>query len=334
MPSGRDRLGQGRPWMAGLAALLLGCLLAGPGAAAEKVTLRLQWTHQAQFAGFYLAQDQGLYQRAGLEVKILPGGPGVNPLSELNQGHCDFCTAWLVEAVCERGQGTPLVHLAQMVRRSSLVLVAFADTGIQKPFDLDGKRVGLWQGAFAVAPRALFRRMGIKVQEVDQNVSMAAFLNRAVDAATAMLYNEYHQLFQAGVDQDELKVFSLAELGMNFPEDGIYAHQKTWRERPDVCRRFVEATLEGWRRVLAHPEQALEAVMRRVDGSRLASNRSHQKWMIQTMRKLVAPGSDLESLGSLSMGDLAVMQRMLVEQGFLTQPVDPDQFLASAWRKP
>lgn len=318
------------------AAMLTVCvlLLAPAGAGAlTKVSLQLQWVHQAQFAGFYLAQDLGLYRQAGLEVEIRPGGPGINPLGELATLRCDFALSWLSEALVMRSKGVDLVNLAQLVQRSALMLVVFNDSGISSVKELDGRKVGLWQRQFAVPPRALFAKLGIEVKEVSQNVSMAPFLQRAVDAATAMLYNEYHQLYQAGVDRDEITVFDFAEHGLNFPEDGIYTLEDTWRERREVCRAFVQASLEGWRRAFSDQERALASVMKRVNEANLASNLAHQRWMLKSMQKLYTHRVGAALMGQLSPEDLKQVSRVLVEQGFIPEPVEAQGFVAEAWRR-
>lgn len=303
--------------------------------ALDRVSFRMHWVHQAQFAGYYLAQDLGLYQAAGLEVELLPGGPGQSsPLDDLAQGKADFATSWLSEALVRRSQGLPVVNLAQIIQRSALLLVVFNETGIESVRDLTGHRVGLWRDYFAIPARALFSRLKMEVEEVDQNVSMSPFLSRAVTAATAMRYNEYHQLYQAGVDPEQLTIFDFAEMGLNFPEDGIYATAQTWRQRPDVCRRFVKATLEGWRQAMADPKVALEAVMRRVEQANLATNRRHQQWMLESMGMLITYRTGENGIGELNPGDLTLVNRILKEQRFLDKTVDYDEFAMPAWRKP
>jgi len=184
-----------------------------------------------------------------------------------------------------------------------------------------------------VAPRALFRRMGLDVTEVDQSVSMAPFLRRAVEAATAMRYNEYHRLMQAGVDPEEIKVFEFANLGLNFPEDGLYARAETWRERPELCRRFTAATLEGWRRAFAEPERALDAVMSRVEAAHLPTNREHQRWMLSVMADIVTHRVGLKKMGELSPDELEFTTSALLALGFMDNPVGPG-FAAQAWSRP
>lgn len=320
-------------WLAGwLVAALLLCG-AFPARALDKVSLQLQWVHQAQFAGFYVAQDAGLYRQAGLEVEIRPGGPDVNPLHNLASLGCDFATGWLSEAVVLRSKEVPLVNLAQLVQRSALLLVTFRDSGINSIKDLQNRRVGLWRNQFSVPTRALFKRNKINVKEVAQRTSMAPFLYRAVDAAMAMLYNEYHALYQAGVDLDQLKYFAFDDLGLNFPEDGLYTLEDTWNERREVCRRFVAASLEGWRRAFAREDAALNSVMKRVNEAHLASNRPHQRWMLAVMKKLYTHRVGLDKLGDLSLEDLKQVNLVLLEQGFIPSPVEAQGFAVRAWRK-
>lgn len=319
-----------------LCLFLLGLIFcsASPTLALDKVCVRLQWIHQAQFAGYYLAQDLGLYEKAGLEVNFMPGGPEINPLTELREKRCDFATAWLVEALLQRYRGTPLVHLAQIVQKSALLLVGFKDTGIESIEDLQGRKVGIWQLQFALPPRALFASKEILVHEVPQNITVYPLLARAVDATTAMLYNEYHQLYQAGINYEELKIFSFSELGFNFPEDGIYTLEETWQKKPDLCRKFVKASLDGWRAAYKNPEKALASVMRRVDKTLLTSNESHQRWMLKVMLNIVFHRVGEKGLGDLHHRDMALVNQVLMNQQFTYTPVSKRQFTRRAHLPP
>ncbi len=324
------------PRLTALAALVMLAAWAQAASAAEleRVTVRLHWLHQAQFTGYYMAQDLGLYRQAGLEVEVKPFELQTSPLQEVVERQVDFASAWLTEAMVQASKGKPVLNLAQVVQRSALMMVVHADSGINGLWDLNNRKVGMWGEHFAVAPRALFRRTGLSLTEVDQSVSMAPFMNRAVDAAMAMRYNEYHRLFQAGVDPDEIKVFEFADLGLNFPEDGIYARQELWQKRPDLCRRFVRATLEGWRRAFADPAKALDAVMRRVDASHLPTNRAHQAWMLSVMKDIILHRVGPAGMGELAPSDLEFTNGVLLALGFTEHPVPLKSFAVPAWSEP
>lgn len=315
--------------------LLIGLLAAAaPVRALDRVSLGLVWVHQAQFAGTYVAQDQGLYRQYGLEVRVLAGGPHIDSLRELAQGRCQFVVAPLAAAMVRRAKGLELVHLAQVVRRSAHLLVARAASGITSLADLDGRRVSLWGGISSLAALALFKRQGLKVRAIPQGTTMDLLLSRAVDAASAMRYNEYHQLYQAGLDFRDLVVFDLAKLGLNFPEDGIYTMESTWRQSPDLCRRLVAATMAGWQRAFENPQAALDSVMRRVRQARLATNRSHQRWMLGVMRRIVMePRDQAGSMGRLDPRAFALVGRVLQEHGFIKSPPAMEAMVVGTGRK-
>lgn len=279
----------------------------------------LQWTHQAQFAGYYMAQEKGIYAEHGLDVTILRGGPDRDQGEYLREGRADFATRWLVSALKDASQGIAVRNIAQIVNRSNAVLIAWKDRGIEGVHDLDGRRVGVWQGQFRPPFITFFQAHGIQPKIIQQNYSINLFLQRGVDACGAMYYNEYHMIFQAGIDEDELVVFSLVSTEMPFPEDGIYCLQKTLENRPEVCRAMAAASLEGWKYAADHPEETLDTVMHYARASKVPANRPHMRWMLTVMLSSIFPEyvGDWE-IGRLSRNDYSRTVDMLISHGMIT----------------
>lgn len=276
------------------AGLLIGLLLPVVSAFAgesplKRVSFIPQWAPQAQFAGYYVAYEKGFYRNAGLEVDILRGGPDRPPLDLLIKGPVQFGSLFLATGIQAHAQGAPLINIAQIIQRSTQMLVARKSRGIVTPADLNGKKVGLWGPEYQLLPRAFFRKYKLSVITVPQSMTLNLFLRGGVDAASAMWYNEYHTIISSGVDPDELTTFFFFDYGLNFPEDGIYCRIETWREDPDTCRSFVQASLDGWRYALAHPEEALDIVMDYVDRANLATDRCHQQWMLEHILQAMKP---------------------------------------------
>ncbi len=308
------------------ALVLLACLLPVSGSPAgaqetglERVSFIPQWAPQAQFAGYYVAFEKGFYRRHGLEVKIMRGGPDW-PASELvAQGRVDFGTMFLATGIQKRAQKAKLVNLAQIVQRSALMLVARKSAGIHAPLDIDGKKVGLWGEDFRLQPRAFFHQFNLRVREVPQSATLNLFLRGGVEVASAMWYNEYHLLLNAGIDPGELTTFSMADYGLNFPEDGIYCLEETLRQHPERCRAFVAASLEGWRHAFAHPAEALEIVMHYVRAANVATDQVHQQWMLARMRDIIEPPGSDRPLGTLTPQAYARVAGVLKENGLIRQ---------------
>ena len=230
----------------------------------RRVSFVPQWIPQAQFAGYYVAVEKGLYKKNGLDMNILRGGPERPSAEWLRKGAADFATMFLSTAIDERAKGTRLVNIGQIVQRSSQVLIAKKSSGIRSPVDMNGKKVGLWGAELSMMPTALFRKYGLHVTVIPQSSTVNLFLRGGVDVVSAMWYNEYHSILNAGVEPEDLVVFHLSDLG-SFPEDGIYCLESTFKKDPQTCCRFVRASLEGWKYAFEHEEEALDIVMRYVD---------------------------------------------------------------------
>jgi NitT/TauT family transport system substrate-binding protein len=288
-------------FLTSLLALPSDSAVAGP----QSVTLALQWQPQAQFAGFYMAQEMGIYAKYGLFVNFLHGGPTLSSLDALREKKAEFATTWLTTGIQARAQGDAICHLAQLVQRTSLILITRKSSGIRDPSQMAGKRVGIWGTDFAIPPRALINLYNIVVQEIPQSASMNLFLRGAIDVASAMWYNEYHLVLNAGVNADELNIFFLDQYGLNFPEDGIYCRQETIEQDPALCQSFVEASLEGWEYAFAHREETLDVIMRLANEAHTGTNRVHQKWMLDRMKDIILPetGTATVPLGTLKKTD-------------------------------
>jgi len=167
-----------------------------------KVRLQLQWVAQSQFAGYYAALDKGYFKDLGLDVEIKLGGPDIVPQQVVASDAAEFGIAWVPKMLASREAGADLVNIAQVFQRSGTLEVSFKEKNITKPEDWKGKKVGTW--GFGNEPElyAAMRKVGIDpakasdVNIVAQPFDMSLLLNGQVDAAQAMIYNEYAQVLE------------------------------------------------------------------------------------------------------------------------------------------
>jgi NitT/TauT family transport system substrate-binding protein len=276
-----------------------------------------QWSPQAQFAGFYMAQHKGYYRRHGIALTIIPGGPDRPPTACLTGGKADIVTLWLSSALQLADQGVVLVNAAQIVQRSALVLAVKTNSGIQGPADMNGKKIALWPGDFQIQPRAYFDKFKLDVRVVTTDSPVNLFLRDAVPIASLMWYNEYHTLLNAGLDPAEMRLFRFDEVDLNFPEDGIYLLRETFEKDPEAVRAFVAASMEGWREAFAQPDAAVDLMIRIMDTAHLPANRVHQRWMLDRMRDLMQPVSTDDPPGRLRMADYQRVGDILLANGLI-----------------
>ncbi|MFA5626441.1 MAG: ABC transporter substrate-binding protein [Thiohalomonadaceae bacterium] len=287
------------------------------------------WLPQAQFAGYYMAAEQGIYLKHGIDLSIINGGPEHSPAEYLRDGRADFAVMWLTTALQRRDQGLPLVHIGQVVQQSSMLLVAHKNSGIRTLADLDGKKVGLWGGDFDIPSRSVFDQQHIQVKPVQQSATVNLFLRGGVMATSAMWYNEYHTILNTGVNEDELTVFHLKDHGANYPEDGLYTLQKTIERDPQLVDAFVRASLEGWEYAFAHPEETIDVMLRIIKKAGLPANRMHQRWMLDRMQNLVRPTDGQGIIGELSKKNYQLVSQELRRRGLINVLTDYDIFVRS-----
>jgi NitT/TauT family transport system substrate-binding protein len=197
------------------------------------------------------------------------------------------------------------------------MLIAKKSHLITTPRDMDGKKVSLWGDEFQIQPRAFFRKYDLNVETIPQAFSVNLFLRDGVDVASATWYNEYHTIINSGVDPDELRTFFFHEHGLNFPEDGIYTLEETFKRDPSLSCAFVKASIEGWVYAFSHPDEALDIVLRFIEQAKIPANRTHQKWMLNRMKDLVVISDSPGSMGRLQQTDYQNVSHVLNESGVI-----------------
>ena len=253
-----------------LANCLLLSLMAGSALAADKLTLQLKWVTQGQFAGYYVAQDKGFYEEEGLEVDIKPGGPDVAPPQVIAGGGADVVVDWMPSALATREKGVPLVNIAQPYKKSGMMLTCRKDTDITKPEDFRGRTLGVWFGGNEYPFLSWMNHLNIPTQGGDDGVvvlkqgfNVDPLIQKQADCISTMTYNEYWQVIDAGIPEDQLIVFPYEEQGAATLEDGLYVLDKSLEDPEMVNKlaRFVRASMKGWKYAAEHPDEAAEIIL-------------------------------------------------------------------------
>jgi len=273
---------------------------AGPEAAT--VRLQLQWVPQAQFAGYFAAEKQGYFAAENLTVNILPGGPDVIPqvVGSAPDGP-EFTISWVPKVLQARESGSDLVDIAQIFQRSGTLSVSWKATGITGPADFAGKKVGVWDfgNEFEVTAGALKEGLvaGTDYTKVIQPFDMSLLINKQIDVAEAMIYNEYAQLLEttnpetgALYSPDDLNVINWNDYRVAMLQDAIFARGSWLKEgtNRDVAVRFVRASVKGW---IYCRDHAADCAQYTTDaGSTLGAG--HQAWMMNEVNALIWPSPD------------------------------------------
>jgi len=265
----------------------------------DPVTLQLKWVAQAQFAGYYAAQGEGFYDDECLEITINPGGPDIVPEQVVAGGQADFGINFVPSLLSAREQGTNLVNIAQVFERSAMREISWKDTGIESPADLAGKKVAVWFGGNEFELLATLAKYGIDkdtgVELIQQPFDMNLLIERQVDAAAAMTYNELAQVLETPDKDgnlytlDQLNVIDFNTEGTAMLQDGVFVTEEWLADaaNQDIASRFLRASFKGWMFCRDNVDKCVDYVLEQGP----ALPRGHQTWMMNEVNKLIWPST-------------------------------------------
>jgi NitT/TauT family transport system substrate-binding protein len=230
-------------------------------------------------------------------------------------GQAEFGLAWVPKVLASRSEGADLVNIGQVFQRSGTLEVSWADNPVATVADMRGKRIGTWGFGNEHELFAAMRAEGIDPNNADdvtviqQSFDMLALLNRELDAAEAMIYNEYAQVLEAINPEtgelytpEDLTVIDFNDVGTAMLQDHVFARESWLAEEghEDVAVRFLAASFQGWQWCRDEIEACVQVVLD--NGPTLGQ--SHMTWQLNEINKLIWP----------SPGGIGVMDQALWDQ--------------------
>jgi NitT/TauT family transport system substrate-binding protein len=258
-----------RHWLAGATILLiLPLLLAACGGddsgssedELEPITIGLTFVPNIQFAPFYVADEQGYYEEAGLEVEFNHHAVGADQFGALVSGQEDMLMASGDEVMQVRAKDVEVVYVATVYRKYPVALVAPADSEIETLADITGQKIGVpgeyganWIGLLALLEAADLTTDDISAESIGFTQA-SALLTEQVDGVMGYVNNEPLQIEDAGMEVRTFTVSDVSPLVAN----GLVVTDEYLEDNPDTVRAMVEATLRGLQYALDNPEETVE----------------------------------------------------------------------------
>ncbi|WP_158921519.1 ABC transporter substrate-binding protein [Acidisphaera sp. S103] len=229
-----------------LVAILCLLLFSGVAQANDKVTFGLDWTAEAEYGGYYQALATGIYAKHGLDVTIQQGGPQVNHTQLLLAGRLDFnISSNSFLALNFVKENIPFRAVAGMFQKDPVVLIAHPGMGNDSFPALKGKpimisadsRVGWWT--------FLKARFGYSDSQIrPYTFNLAPFLADKHAIQQGYLGSEPFSIEQEG--HFKPVVLLMADAGFEGYGSMIATSDANIGKRPDLVKRFVDASIEGW----------------------------------------------------------------------------------------
>ena len=304
-----------RKWLC--VALLLCSICAAN--AQQKLIFIPQWTAQAQFVGFYVANNMGYYKEAGLDVVIKHPSASKPSIEYLTEGESQFITLNLVTAMTMIDKGIKLVNVLQMSQQNNLLIVSH--TPLNGKESLRGKKVGHWRTGFSELPMAMDKKYELGIQWVPFISNVNLYISGAIDATLVMSYNEFFQLKMAGQRIKKEQLLYMRDIGYNVPEDGVYVTADFYNHHKDLVTKFAEATRKGWEWAVQHPDEALDIVMLTMRQSGAIGNLIAQEWMLKEILSQLADKETGKRSYKLEPKSVELANRILMEGGIIKKEI-------------
>lgn len=293
--------------------------------AQEKLIFTPQWSAQAQFAGYYVAQEKGFYKQAGINVEIVHPSVTQSAMSRIRNKESHATTLQLVQAMDIIDNGIPLVNILQTSMNNALVIASRRN---KNPLTQKGDKVGIWNAGFGQIAICMSIKEGLDYQWIPYASNINLFVSGAIDATLAMSYNEYYQLIQAGFIPTKDNVYRFCDHGYNVQEDGVYMTREYYMKHRDQARRFAAASRKGWEWAATHPEEALDIVMRYVQKEHIATNRVLQQLMLTDILRLQVDRESKKREFRLRPDMVKQASRLMVENMMLGREITYQEIIA------
>ena len=290
----------------------------------ETIVFTPQWTAQAQFAGFYVAEAKGFFREAGVKVKIEHPSVTQSAMSRIRSNASQATTLQLCQAIEIVDGGFPLVNILQTSMNNGMVIISARG---KDPLTQKGAKVGIWSVGFGQLAiiMSLKEHLDYKWVRFAQDINL--FLTGALDATLALSYNEYYQLIQAGLELDEKCVYRFCNHGYNVQGDGVYMTRAYYEQHREQARKFAAACRKGWEWAAKHPEEALDIVMKQVEDNKIATNRVMQRLMLKEVLRLQVDRESKKREFRLRRDMVDLASRLMLENHMLTRQVKYEELV-------
>ena len=290
----------------------------------ETIVFTPQWTAQAQFAGFYVAEAKGFFREAGVKVKIEHPSVTQSAMSRIRSNASQATTLQLCQAIEIVDGGFPLVNILQTSMNNGMVIISARG---KDPLTQKGAKVGIWSVGFGQLAIIMSLKEHLDYRWVRFAQDINLFLTGALDATLAMSYNEYYQLIQAGLELDEKCVYRFCNHGYNVQEDGVYMTRAYYEQHREQARKFAAACRKGWEWAAKHPEEALDIVMKQVEDNKIATNRVMQRLMLKEVLRLQVDRESKKREFRLRRDMVNLASRLMLESHMLTRQVKYEELV-------
>ncbi len=229
----------------------------------QKVSLQLQWKHQFEFAGFYMAKEKGFYKNVGLDVKVKEYNFGTNIVKDVENGKTTFGTSY-PSVILQKANGKDIVLLSAILQSSPHILISLKSNNIKSIKDFKNKKIMILDNATQTVPFiSMLESNKISIDDmikIKQTFTLDDLLNGKVDITTAFASNELYYL-----DKREIKynIWDPKDYGFDFYDVILFTSSNELKKHPEKVANFRKASLKGWKYAFDNIEETVDLILKK-----------------------------------------------------------------------
>ncbi len=264
------------------------------------IKVGLKWTHNAQFAGFYVAETQSFYKDVGLDVAFVEPSPENRAtIDSVLEGKNDFVIVSPLEVLDYIAKDKPIKAIAAIYQQSPTVIVSLPESGILEPKDLRNKVLGTTRAenfSFSLY-KFLVAKYKVPANSLDYKTigfnALDDLLSKRVDAVSMYRTQVY---LPDGYPDQQFNYIKPEDYGVNMYNDVIVTSDKIIEEDPEMVKNFLQATIKGWDTALDYPDQALDATLKYSRNDK--EDIGYEKNVLSASATLIRP-DDIKGIGQM-----------------------------------
>jgi NitT/TauT family transport system substrate-binding protein len=279
-----------------------------------KITVQLDWVAEPEHGGFYQAEARGFFRDEGLDVTLIPGGPGAHVMPSVATGKADIGQADSTNTFLQQAEGLPVVQFAAVFQDDPSGILVHADSSVRKFEDLQGKTIiARPEWAFL---KFLEKKYALQFTIIPQNFSVAAFLSNKDALQQGYFIAEPYHITKAGGKMP--RFLSTWDAGFR-AYAVLVTNRKFAREHPGELRAFIRAYVHGWRDYLEGDPQPAHAAMKKANTNNTDEFMMFSRQMILKEKLVTGRDSDggPQKIGRLDPARYATQIAQLEELGIL-----------------
>jgi len=288
----------------------------------ENVNLQLQWKHQFQFAGYYMAKEKGYYDDVNLNVTLLEHTIKNDTLNDILSQKTNYAIG-RTSLINKRSHGKKVVLLASILQSSPLALVTKKASGINTLKDFKNKRLSITNTEAETSIFPLLLSHNITKNDIDINYSFNKvddFINNKTDVITLYTSNQEYTLIKKGI---RYNIFHPKDFNFDFYDDILFTSQKEINQHPNRTIDFKNASLKGWRYAFDNIEETIDIILKKYNTQN--KTRDDLQYEANVLKKLAYLNTT--KIGQIDPNKIQSIYAVYNVMGLTGSSIDMEQFI-------